>query len=157
MAFEGTYGMAVAGAAELERKLLGLERKVGRKVVRQALRAGAKIVLAAARAGTPTRSGKLRKQTKVRTARGQRPGAYAITVTSGESADVMTAGDAYYGAFLHMGHRVGHRRLGNARRQVPPNPWIDRAFEASKAQAEQAVLSHLAAGIERVAAEGKTT
>lgn len=137
--------ITVKGGRELERKLIGLERKAARKVVRQALRVGAKIVHAAAKQEVPVRTGRLRKSLKVRRAKKNRRGSYAITVTTGQ-AESMFTGEAYYGAFVHFGHRKG-------KRQVSPNAFIQRAYERTEGRARDVVLRDMAAGIERVAKE----
>ena len=143
--------LTIKGSRELERKLMGLERKAAKKVVRQALRKGAKIVHAAARQEVPVRSGKLRKSLKVRRAKKNRRGSYAVMVTTGQNENMFT-GETYYGAFVHYGHRVGKRGRGG-RKQVAAVPFIQRAYDRTKTHARDVVLRDMAAGIERVARE----
>jgi HK97 gp10 family phage protein len=119
----------VEGAAELERRLSDLDKKVARRVIRQALRAGANTVLPVARAETPVRTGKLRKNVKVRTLKRNKPGTYAISVTSGATADNMYTGEAYYGAFVHFGHKIGKR---SGRRAAAIQRYARRLRAASR-------------------------
>jgi len=141
--------MTVQGAAELERKLLTLERKIARKVVRQALRKGAKIVQGATKIGAPVKTGRMRKSIMIRKPRGRdRPGTYSLAVLFDTARypgliKYSRAGKRYfYPAAVEYGHG-----------DVAGHPFVRPAFESREAEARSLILSDIAAGIERVAAE----
>ena len=139
----------ITGDKELDRKLAELPDKVERKVFRQAVREGAKQFLAPARALTPVLSGQLAASLKVRAGGRSRK-------FKGVSATVITEegffrGKTFYGAFREFGHRVGPRRLGDARRQVPGLHFLKRAYEANAEAVKAAASASLRAGVEREA------
>lgn len=131
--------LTITGTKQLERKLKQLEPKVAKKVIRQSLRAGAKIIHTAAKAEAPKRTGVLRKSLKVRAARRNRRGTYAVMVTSGEAGNMFT-GKAFYGAFIHWGTKF-----------ITSNPFIKRVYAQKEQEARSVVLKSMAEGIEREA------
>ena len=145
----------IRGDAELERKLVGMDRKVARKVTKQSLRLGAKVILAAVKEEAPTVSGKLKRSAKVRVARRNRRGSFAMIVSL-----AARDGDRFYGAYVHLGHFAGTSPAGQkaqhksqGRRKVTSDPFVRRAFDRSKGRAVATVLSDLRRRVEIVGRE----
>jgi len=130
--------MTITGAKELERKLLGMEPKLGRKVVRQALRKAAKPILARAKALVPVVSGALKKSLKIRALK-RKKHRYGVMVATSEG---WFKGDEFYGAFVEFGTS-----------KMPPHPFMRPAFDAEKKNAEQIIAAELRKGIEQVGKE----
>jgi len=105
-----------------------IDRKIGKKYVRKALRASAKPTLAVAKSTAPVRTGLLQQNLKLKSA-GQRKGVFRMAVGIGKKWYV---GDFFYAAFVAFGHRVGNRKLGDARKVVPPNEWLTKAYDSTK-------------------------
>jgi HK97 gp10 family phage protein len=140
----------IQGGKDLFRKLTELERRLSRKIAAQALRAGAKVVLADAKATAPRRSGLLAKSLKVRA--GKR--AKNMVRFQVETAEGNYKGAAFYGAFVHFGHRAGSRRdarlYGKTRKWVQPHPYLADAFERTKDAALREIIKTLQDGIAAV-------
>lgn len=141
--------LRIEGAKQIERRLKTLPAKVAGKITRQALRAGAKVIQAQAVSDAPRQTGLLARSIKVRAAKRKR-GRIGILV---QTAGGFFKGRTYYGAFQEFGWRVGPRRLGNKRRQVPGKHFMREAFDSQKVEAAQVVTEQLKAGIEREAAK----
>lgn len=125
--------VTLAGLDEAKENLAELDRKVQKSIVRKGVRKGCKVLLDASRAAAPELSGKLRKNIKIR-GKSSKPGTFALSV--GVSAKDFT-GPAFYGVFVLLGHRVGARRLGDKRKIVPANDFLQRAFDATHEQAAE--------------------
>ena len=130
--------MTVKGAEQIEKALLNLDRKLARKIVRKALRPALKPILAKARALVPVESGALRKSLKLATGRRKR-GEFKMIVWSGEKGMKLNTGEAFYGAFLELGHKYGKRpsksvnkKTGDSRAIIPAKPFLRPAFDAGK-------------------------
>jgi HK97 gp10 family phage protein len=117
----------VEGVTEAVKGLDELERKMQNKIIRKGLRAGGKVWRDAARGEAPTRSGKTRRAIKVRAGKRTKD---SISVSVGIS-DKDYSGEAFYAAFVLYGHRVGRRSLGDARKLVPANNFLERAYNQS--------------------------
>jgi HK97 gp10 family phage protein len=106
--------------------LKDLETKVAKKYVRKALRAAAKPTLAAAKATAPVgESGELQRAVKLKSG-GIKKGIIRIIVGVGKK---WFTGPTFYAAFVAMGHKVGKRDLGDSRKQVAPNEWLENAYK----------------------------
>jgi len=166
--------MELIGGRELSKKLMQLEPKIGRKVIRQSLRVGAKIVAARTKAAAPVGPGRdrlrtkkgvtkyernpgyLRKAITVRSLTKNKRGTFAVmsTFDTRRFPDLVSVSEGkryFYPAAVEYGHRAsGIFKFGP---DVPPHPFIKPAFNAAKGQAAQAVLSSMAKGIIRVATQ----
>ena len=152
--------MTLEGGKQLEAKLLDLERKVAKKVVRSAVRAGSKPILAAAKANASAVVGGamgaiISKSLQVRAAKKQRRGQYVVQIRHSEKANAElvdeSSGSRYYiPNAIEYGHASPGRGGGrNAPKDVPARPYMRPAFDTSKGQAQQALVAELASGIER--------
>lgn len=142
--------MSVTGLKETQAALKELDRKATKSLGRKALRAGAKVLLAAARTDAPELTGRTRKNIKIRGGR-SRAGALALSV--GVSAKDFS-GEAFYASFLLFGHRVGSRKLGDNRRMIPANNFLERAYEASGQDAADTVMEQWVELIELESSKG---
>lgn len=140
--------ITIHGAKELERKLRALPLKVENKIARKALREGARPILAEAKQQVPVKSGLLRRKLTIRAGKRSRKHGPRIVVQTSEG---LFKGEAFYGGFVHFGHRIGPRRLGPSRKLVPANEFLKRAAEKSKDQAGRIVVQQVEAGIIREA------
>jgi HK97 gp10 family phage protein len=140
-----------------ETKIEGVDEVLGKlkalgdaepKIVAKANRAGAKIIKSAAEANAPDRSGLTRANIRIRTSNKKAKGSYRAFV--GVGAKDWT-GPTFYAAFVLWGHRVGPRKLGNARKLVPANDWLKRSGEQAGQRAADAVVGELKSGVEAVA------
>ena len=143
--------ITLPGAQAIIDHLTGLGGRVAKKVVGQALRAGAKVVHEAAVASVPRRSGTFAGSLRVRSMR-RRRGGVGMQVRTQEG---WYRGDAFYGAFVEFGHKVGRRPTtggADARRAIPGRHDIEKATERVAPAATDAIAAALAAGIERESA-----
>jgi hypothetical protein len=133
--------------AALRATLRDLPRNLVGKVVRPALRAGTKIVLAEVRKDAPVGNrkwtskrgrGKVGGLLKASLAiKAKRRSRKAIGYAVSTSAERFRGVDAFYGAFVEFGHKIGKRPLGirrqrgvrteDGRREVPGLHFIERA------------------------------
>ncbi len=141
----------IQGVEELRRKLLALEPKIAKKVLRKALRAGAKIVQARAKQNIPQGgTGVLSRSLKVRAMRRTRRQRIGVAV---ETREGWYKGEAFYGAFVEFGHRQGSRKLGDARKQIEGKHYIEKAAEQTKDAVTALLTTTIGAGIEAEAAK----
>ena len=139
------------GVEELRRKLLALEPKVARKVLRKALRAGAKIVHARAKQNIPQGgTGVFARSLKVRAMKRTRRKTIGVAV---ETREGWYKGEAFYGAFVEFGHKQGSRKLGDARKQIEGKHYIEKAAEQTKDAVTALLTTTIGAGIEAEAAK----
>jgi HK97 gp10 family phage protein len=139
--------MTVKGINEAVAALEELDRNVQKNILRHATRAGAKVVLVAAKSDAPVQGGATRANVKIR-AGGTRYGSYRLQVGVG-AQDFQ--GPQFYAAFVLFGHKVGSRRLGDARQQVPANNWLEKSLDESGSGAVDAIEADLVAGVEAAA------
>lgn len=119
-------GLTFKGLKEAADAFKELEKTVVKKVIRTGLRTGIKAgLLPAAKSEAPERSGLTKRKIKVRSG-GRRKGTISMTVGV-DSKDY--TGKAFYAAFVLFGHRVGRKALGDARKSVPANNFLKRAFD----------------------------
>jgi HK97 gp10 family phage protein len=143
--------LEIKGGVELLRKLEQFPRTVQRKLLRQAIRDGARPILAAAKANCPVGTGELKKSLRLRVRKKTKPGTYAVQIQAGKYGEFK--GDQFYAAFVELGHRVGSRKLGNARAMVPANPFMRRAADTTKDRAGRIVGESLGRRIEAEASK----
>lgn len=142
--------MSVTGFKETAAALKELDRKATKSLGRKALRAGAKVLLAAARTEAPELTGRTRKNIKIR---GGRSRAGSLSLSVGVSAKDFS-GEAFYASFVLFGHRVGSRKLGDNRRMIPANNFLERAYEASGQNAADTVMEQWVELIEIESSKG---
>ena len=134
----------VTGIEQASEGLTDLDQKVQKSVIRKAVRTGIKIWLEAARGEAPAQSGKMRKNIKIRNGKTGN-GKFTLTVGVNEKD---FSGPVFYSAFVLFGHKVGSRKLGDKRKSVPANDFIQRAFEASKEDGANVAIEELRRGIQ---------
>jgi len=150
-------GFVIEGAKELERNLATLEKRIQKKVVRQAVRAGQKPLLARAKANAAQRVGGsmgslLAKHIVIKAPRRQRKGLYALHVTLRpgipEFVHVTRAGRQHYiPADIEYGH--------GADQAAAARPYLRPAADATKAESLRILAQQLRVGILREAIKGR--
>lgn len=136
----------LTGHKHLDKVFQTLPVRVQKKVLRKPLRDAAKIIHAQAKANAPVRTGLLRSSLKVRAGKRSRRfknEVRIVVVTEGG----FFKGKAFYGGFVELGFRRGHRRLGKVRRKVPGQHFIKRAYDQTEQRARRVAISGIAAGI----------
>jgi len=174
-----SFQIEMRGVRELEVKLLGLERKIGKRVVRQAVRVGAKMILAATKAKAPVRKaevertvvkgkgakaresakkmrGYMRASLVIRAGKRDKPGTYAVaqrfdTQRFPQLVTYHNGRRYFYPAAVEYGHAASGAFAAGP--DVPPHSFTKPAFEATKHAAGQAIINELKTGIEREAAK----
>jgi HK97 gp10 family phage protein len=121
----------IKGIKESINALEELDNKVQRQFIKKALRAGAKEILQGARAEAPVNTGLLKSKIKVRAGKS---GKGSTHITVGVGAKDFT-GEAFYAAFILYGWKHGPRALGDARKKIPANNFLLRAYDAEKSNA----------------------
>ena len=119
---------SIDGLKELQNALLDLEPKVARKYATKSLREAMKLILEEARSRCPVKSGATKKALRIRAGRNKK-GYRSVTVVIGNK---WFTGEEFYAAFVLFGHRQGSRKLGNARKEIPANPWLEQAAIAKE-------------------------
>jgi HK97 gp10 family phage protein len=127
--------VAITGVREIDRALKGLEPKLAKKVLRQALRSGLKPVLAQVRANAPVgETGALKGSIKIYTAR-TRKKVIKLRVVAHQGK-----GRSPHAAAVEFGTANQDGR------------HFERdAFDATKDRARQIAVAEIRAGVERVA------
>lgn len=113
------------------KKLARAKDKIARKAQVRALRAAAKPVLRDAKLFVNTRTGTLEDSLRIRAGR-RRRNSVSIRVMT---ADGFFKGDAFYGAFVEYGHRLGKRPgkgQTDTRRIVPAHPYLQPALDKNR-------------------------
>jgi HK97 gp10 family phage protein len=134
----------ITGVFDVLAMLTALGKAEG-KIVAKANRVGAKIIKIAAEGNAPILSGLTRKNVRVRVSNKPFRGVYRAFI--GVGAKDWT-GPTFYASFVLWGHRVGARKLGNARKLVPANDWLKRSADQVGQQAADAVVDEIKKGIE---------
>lgn len=144
----------------LDERLVTLEPKLARNILRTAVRAGGNVVRDAARARVPKDTGLLRRNIRTVVRRG-RPGEVVASVgvfapkppKGGGKAKVY----AYYAPWVERGHKIVPRRgltpstLRQRREaakvrgaRVRPYPFLLPALVAKQAEVQRVVMEHIA-------------
>ncbi len=149
--------LTVQGAAALRRQLERLPNNVGKKVVIQSLREGAKLIQRQAKTNVSVKSGKLKRSIRVRVAKGNKKGNYAVFIGTG-AADRLFVGDTFYGAYVELGRKRaksqgGSRAFGvsGSRKNISGRPFLGPAFESRQREARDLIMLRLSEGIRREA------
>lgn len=122
--------MKLIGLKETVEGLKELDRTTQRRLIRKAQRPAAKLLQSAARAEAPEKTGNLKKQIKIKSGRTRGGTKLSVGFTN-------FIGKAYYAAFILLGWKHGSRKLGNARKSIPANDFLGRAYEANKEAAAE--------------------
>jgi HK97 gp10 family phage protein len=126
----------LTGMKEAIANLDRLDKAMERKIIRKGLRAGGQVLKSASQGEAPSWSGRTKRNIKVRAGKRSKD---KTTITVGVSAKDY-AGEAFYASFVLYGHRVGRRALGDARKMVPANDFLKRAFDESSDEAAQTTI-----------------
>ncbi len=157
-------GMVLEGFEGLDKKLISLEKKVAKKIVRKATRESAKIPLKQVKANAKSMVGGkmgalLAKYAKIIVFKHQRKGSYGVQIGMkpnvpqfdywpvGASSNLTNRKSSGKKSYIPAAIEYGH---GNAR----PIPFIRSAWAATKAKAVKKMGSKLREGIEREAKRG---
>lgn len=164
--YRGT--ISLQGAAQLQKTLDELPRKVSKRIANKAMMAGSEVVLARAEQLVPVKTGFLRDSLIIRPGKRRRNMVRFIVGTLDDNYQ----GDTFYAAFVEFGHRIGKRKLrkrkkigelarnkhrrGRAkgiysvedeRAMVLPKKYLEPAFDQSKGAAVQAIIETTSAEI----------
>lgn len=133
--------ISVLGERELERKLAKLTAGVQRKIVRRALRDAAKPIRDAAKSRAPVKSGRLRRNIKVRSMRRSRV-RLGVLVRTGTRDEMGIPSDSpwYYPAIIEYGYE-----------NVPANPFLRGALDSNRQKALRIISDSVLGGINREA------
>jgi len=151
-------GFYIEGARELERNLLTLEKRLQKKVIRQAVRAGQKPLLNRAKANAKaiSRAGKigplLAKNIVIKAPKKQKPGIYALHVQMRagvpEFRHTTKEGKEHYiPAAIEYGH--------GADKESAARPFLRPAADATKGETIRILTKQLRVGILREAIRGR--
>jgi len=169
--------VTLTGNARLDWLFGQLPPRVEKRVLSKALRPATNLIMNQSRANVRKRSGLLARSISTRVAKRKRKGEVRFQVRTdtqrtsqilaskvkrivkrGASVPARLARQAantkWYGAFVELGHHVGPRALGNARKYVPGQQFMKRAFDTKKAPAEKLAQQLIAQGIEEEARRG---
>ena len=126
----------LVGAERLQRMLKDVPAKDAKKAIRTGARAGSKIITAKAKQLAPVRSGAVRRAIRTRAAERRRR--YVGTVTRIGAG--FFVGKEFYGSFAELGHHVGNRKLGAARKWVEGQSFMRRAASQNKDRAARKAI-----------------
>lgn len=166
----------ITGDAALDRKLLNLERKTRRDLMKRGLKKGAKVLADEVRQRAPVKTGLMKSRFKVRAQKRSRKDKDGIGFNVVTSAGFYT-GKAFYAGFLVFGHRLGKRSAGMRRKasselkntgrgrkglgkttdtrpKVDPHPFMQQAFDAKKDEAARVIAEQIKADMLAAAITG---
>jgi HK97 gp10 family phage protein len=152
VAVVGAVKFELTGDKELDAKLSKLPLTVQKKCLRPGLREGAKVILDEAKANAPKKTGALAKGLKVRAAKRSRKNRWLVTMRVITAAGFFKGSD-FYSSFQEFGYRLGPRKLGNKRKQIPGKHFIEGAAKSKGDAAKGAALKRIAEDIEKEAAK----
>jgi len=158
--------VTVVGGQDLADELAGLERKLARGIIRDALKEGSGPMLAAIRSRINSRTGMLSSSVRVRAGKGDRPGRTSVIISAWATAGAFArhremAGrsavaakvresykgrmrsryDVYYGYFVEMGHRTPGGK------DVPAHSFARAGFDATVDRAGERIEQTISDGI----------
>lgn len=148
----GAFRVTVQGDKKLLAKLNRLGRTEANKVIRTALRAGSKTIADETKRLAPVgqdrgshKKGTLKRAIKVRAMKRKR-GRIGTMVQIGQG---FFKGATFYGGFVALGHKIGSRKLGGSRGQVPANEFMKTAVKNKEKQVLSQFGRDVGAGIEK--------
>lgn len=139
--------VAIEGADQLRKNLRSLDDKLRRKLIRDALRKGAQPIYEEARRLVPVRTGALQASINIKASTTAKRVRFRVQT----GAEGFFKGKTYYGGFVEFGHKIGSRKLGDKRKEVPPHPFMGDAFDERGDEARRITLDELKASAEREA------
>ncbi len=145
--------MKLIGGRKLVIQFDGLSRAVGKKVLTQAAMAGAAPILNDARGGAPRgKTGVLRREMRAHPVDvGLNDVEVAVTWRTGRSSRT----PAFYGLFVHEGTKSRVRKSGGSTGRISRrNPFLVRAFDRRKSEAELITKRVFSAALRRAARSG---
>lgn len=146
--------VSLEGGAELDAALAQIQLKVARQILRKAVKVAYTPVFAAVKANLHNVTGQLAASLRIKTRfKASRGTATAEVVTSNDQFN--NQGNEFYAAFVEFGHLLGSRKLGNARKAVPGEHFMQYAHEENKEQTIEIFEAQLRAGIEAAAKDVK--
>ena len=125
----------VSGMEPIMKKLAGLKKSVGNKIVRNANRSGAKIFLNEMKRTVPVGSGTLKKSLKIKTPRARKD-KISISIGTGDSFSGNFAGKTFYGAFVNYGTK-----------KQKPNLFMTLAFKLKDDVVKRTVTAMIEDGV----------
>lgn len=134
----GQTAVKITGAKELDNALSMLPKRIGRKILLQALRLGAKPMLGEARNSIRVDSGLTKKDIKIRAVPAKESSAPAVAI-AGSNAK---SGRAYIMRFLELGTS-----------KMPARPFLRPAFDNNAEQTLNIIGQELGRRIEEEAAK----
>jgi HK97 gp10 family phage protein len=143
----GGVSVVVTGIKDIDRKLKFLPGRIQKKVLRQAMREGLKVMAAEVKAQVPVDTGLTKKNVRVRAVKKKRRDEIQLEVRVGGDEELYktsakTGTTVFYPALVEYG-----------RKNVPPNPFMRRAFEAKGEIARQVTIDEIRAGVESEASK----
>lgn len=135
------------GFQQLDRKLKLLAYPEARGIISKALREGAKVEYKAARLAVHSVTGTLVSNIKVRAGK-RKKGYVTIKVSIGKKT---WTGDAFYGSFVELGHKLGHRKLGKKRRSIKGEHFLEHTAEETAPKAIEAIFNTTKTLLEQLA------
>lgn len=150
--------MANVGVLSLSFKLTGndaldaafqeLDKRIQKKILREALRPAAKLLQAAWKTQIHSRSGTAEQSLKVRAGKRSRKNPDAVTISVVTEGGFFR-GKAFYLGFVELGWRTGSRKLGDARKKNEARHWGKKALSSVETEAMALSQRLIAEGIER--------
>lgn len=122
----------LTGIKEIDAALADMEKKVAKKLLKDAMKASMKPMLAAAKAAVPVETGTLKRYVKLRTAKRSR-NSFGFTIGVGEKD---FQGKAWYGAAVEYGTS-----------KQEPKGYLRKAFDENKESAIRLAQQQIKAGL----------
>lgn len=127
-----SFEFSLNGLPEVKKKLLALDKKLAKTLLKKAMRAALKPMKAAVKASVPVESGDLQKAVKIRANKKSRT-SFGVSVGIGDRDFV---GKQYYAAMVEFGTS-----------KQPPQGNLRKAFDATKDQSIQIAINTLKSGL----------
>ena len=146
-------GMTLTGGAELDKKLMALERKVGRKIVKKAVRAALKPELAGSKASAKSIVGGsmgslIARNLQLRAFKKQKKGSYGMSVKTKPDIEEFVDNGAYIPAAIEYGH------ISPSGGMVAAMPFMRASADTWKSVGLRIVSEELKKGVEAAAHGG---
>ena len=151
MVAAGTAGtlLVITGAKKVDKQLALLDRKAQRATIQKGCRVAAKIVADRMRALAPVRTGALKAAIRVRAMKRSRKG-FGVNAIVGKG---WFQGETFYAGFMEWG-APKHRYFGRGISPLKGVEYMTRAYDETKGQARDELISTLLEGIKKVRSAG---
>ncbi len=135
--------ISMQGARELQQTFQRLKPSKRRSIARRGITKAARLVAKTARREAPVRTRTLKRDIKhkVRT-----KGNFVFGVVG-----PIRGGPAWYAQIVHEGSKPRAHKGGKSVGRMKPNPFLKRAFDATKSQVSSILKRETAAGLEKEA------